>query len=470
MRIYKLLFVIFFNLAIGFSFQTNLEAKTASKDKVAIEAKKVSAEEHSKYIDIYDKVWKIIEKDYVDSEYNGQEWEMWRHRYDTYIENEKDVYKAIETMVASLGDRYTRFLDKESFKDEKNSIEAELTGVGIQIGLDKEQRVIVIAPISGTPGANADLRPNDLIIEIDSENTSGLSIEEAAKKIRGPVGTEVTLTIQREKEKLSKTIKRDKIPIRAIPDGQAKIIFDDIAYIRLSTFISKDTVGELLAAINKLDKKAKAYILDLRNNPGGLLNNAMVISDMFLEDGVIVSTVNKENYVSSFKARKVITTDKPMVVLINGSSASASEIFSGALRDNNRAELVGSTSFGKGLGQAINKLNDGSGLNVTIAKYLTPDKTDINKVGIKPDHEVKLDKYDYENSRGPWFFDVNEPFGTRTPEDAKDKQLIKAVTLLKDSKHGLKEINPKILDKIALLDLELEAIKEKDEDTEKTEK
>lgn len=421
--------------------------------------------EKENYIQIYDKVWQIIEKDYVDSTYNSQNWTIWRHRYDEYLENDKDVYKAIETMVASLGDRYTRFLDKESFKEEKTSIEAELTGVGIQIGLDREQRVIIIAPISGTPGANADLRPNDLIIEINGENTSGLSIEEAAKKIRGPVGTEVRLTIQREKEELSKTIMRDRIPIKSIPDDQAKIIFDDIAYIRLSTFISKDTVGELLAAINKLDKKAKAYIIDLRNNPGGLLNNAMLISDMFLEDGVIVSTVNKENYVSSFKARKVVTTDKPMAVLINGSSASASEIFSGALRDNHRAVLVGSTTFGKGLVQAINKLKDGSGINVTIAKYLTPDKTDINKVGIKPDYEVALEKIDYENSRGPWFFDINEPFGTRKPGDAKDKQLMKAVQILKEGKNGLKELDSSILDQIALLDLELEAKKEKSKDS-----
>lgn len=421
--------------------------------------------DNEKYTQLYDRVWQIIEKDYVDSSFNSQDWAIWRHRYDEYLENDKDVYKAIETMVASLGDRYTRFLDKESFKEEKTSIEAELTGVGIQIGLDKEQRVIIIAPISGTPGANADLRPNDLIVEINGENTSGLSIEEAAKKIRGPVGTEVTLTIQREKEKLSKTIKRDRIPIKSIPDDQAKIIFDDIAYIRLSTFISKETVGELLAAINKLDKKAKAYIIDLRNNPGGLLNNAMVISDMFLEDGVIVSTVNKQNYVSSFKARKVITTDKPMAVLINGSSASASEIFSGALRDNHRAVLVGSTTFGKGLVQAINKLKDGSGINVTIAKYLTPDKTDINKVGIKPDYEVALEKIDYENSRGPWFFDINEPFGTREPGDAKDKQLMKAVQILKEGKHGLKELDSSVLDKIALFDLELEAKKEKSKDS-----
>ena len=131
--------------------------------------------EKNDYVGLYDKVWQIIEKDYVDSSFNAQDWQIWRHRYDEYFKTEDDLYKAIETMVASLGDRYTRFLDKESFKEEKTSIQAELTGVGIQIGLDKEQRVIVIAPIAGTPGANADLRPNDLIIEIDGENTSGLS-------------------------------------------------------------------------------------------------------------------------------------------------------------------------------------------------------------------------------------------------------------------------------------------------------
>ena len=427
---------------------------------IACSAKETT--DKSSHIELYDRVWQTIQKDYVDSTFNGQDWNIWRHRYDQYIHTEKDAHKAIETMVASLGDRYTRFLDKEAFEEEKESIEAELTGVGIQIGLDKEQRVIVIAPIEGTPAAQADLRPNDLIIEIDDKNTSGLSIEEAAKRIRGPVGTKVKLLIQREKIKFTKVIQRDRIPIKAIPDGQAKIIFDDIGYIRLSTFISKDTVGEVLAAFNNLDKQAKAYVIDLRNNPGGLLNNAMVISDMFLEEGVIVSTVNKNNYINSFKARKVVTTDKPIVVLINGSSASASEIFSGALRDNNRAELVGSTTFGKGLVQAINKLPDGSGINVTIAKYLTPDKTDINKKGIKPDYEVNLEKLDYENSRAAWFFDTNAPYGTRTPDDGKDKQLMKAVEVLKQKNPSLKPLSAKLLDQIAIWDLELSAKKEKD--------
>lgn len=432
-------------------------------------------EEETKYPEVppmklYDKVWKIIKTDYVDQHYNHQDWDIWRHRYDDYLETREDSYKAIETMIASLGDRYTRFLDRKEFEEEKESIEAELTGVGIQIGLDKSGQVIIIAPIEGTPGANADLRPNDLIIEIDGKNTSGISIEQAAKMIRGPVGSSVTLTVKRDKEKMKKTIARAVIPIKSIPDGQAKLIFDDIGYIRLSTFISKDTVEELLDAMDKLDKDAKGYIIDLRNNPGGLLNNAMVISDMFLNEGVIVSTVNKNGYVSSFNSRKISSSDKPLALLVNSNSASASEIFAGALRDNGRADIIGTTTFGKGLVQAINKLGDGSGVNVTIAKYLTPNKTDINKKGIKPDYEVKLEKLDYDMSRGPWFFDPNVKFGVRQPEDAQDKQLMKAVEVLKPKISDSKPLTKEIIDKVAELDkkyAEKEAEEKKKEEKDK---
>lgn len=414
--------------------------------------------EEEKYPDVppkklYDRVWTIIQNDYVDKTYNYQNWGIWRHRYDDYLKTREDSYKAIETMIASLGDRYTRFLDRKAFEEEKESIEAELTGVGIQIGLDQEGRVVIIAPIEGTPGANADLRPNDLILEIDGKNTSGLSIEQAAKMIRGPVGTDVTLTVERDKEKFKKTITRAVIPIRAIPDGQVLTIFGDIGYIRLSTFISKDTVQELLDALEKLDTSAKGFIIDLRNNPGGLLNNAMVISDMFLDGGIIVSTVNKNGYVTSFGSRLIDSTDKPVVLLVNSNSASASEIFAGALRDNGRADIVGSKTFGKGLVQAINKLGDGSGVNVTIAKYLTPNKTDINKKGIEPDYKVDLDKVDYDLSRGPWFFDPNVKFGVRTPEDAQDKQLMKAVEVLKQKiGNSATPIPEEVISKITELD------------------
>ncbi len=430
-----------------------------SVSAIGVISKKI--EEEKKYPEVppkklYDRVWKILKADYVDQTYNHQDWNIWRHRYDEYLTTRDDAYKAIETMVTSLGDRYTRFLDRKAFEEEKESIEAELTGVGIQIGLDKSGQVIIIAPIEGTPGALADLRPNDLILEIDNKNTSGLSIEEAAKMIRGPVGTQVTLEVKREKEKFKKTITRAVIPIKAIPDGQAKIIFDDLGYIRLSTFISKDTVEELLNAMDALDSKAQGYIIDLRNNPGGLLNNAMVISDMFLNEGVIVSTVSRNGYVSSFNSRNISSTDKPLVLLVNSNSASASEIFSGALRDNGRADIVGSKTFGKGLVQAINKLGDGSGINVTIAKYLTPNKTDINKKGIEPDYKVDLEKLDYDLSRGPWFFDPNVKYGTRTPEDAQDKQLMKAVEILKAKSKEVKPVPQEIKDKIVKLDEEYE--------------
>ncbi len=412
---------------------------------------------------LYDRVWKLLKNDYVDQTFNHQDWEIWRHRYDDHLLSRDDATKAIETMTASLGDRYTRYLDRKAFEEEKESIEAELTGVGIQIGLDKSQRVVIIAPIEGTPGSKADLRPNDLIQEIDGKNTSGLSIEEAAKRIRGPVDSSVTLTIKRADEKKFKvTIVRAKIPIKSIPDGQAKVIFDDIGYIRLSTFISKDTVQELIDAMSTLDPLSKGYIIDLRNNPGGLLNNAMIISDMFLGDAVIVSTVNKDDYVSSYTSRASVTCDKPIVLLINSNSASASEIFSGALRDNGRADLVGMKSYGKGLVQAINKLGDGSGINVTIARYLTPNKTDINKKGIKPDYEVKLKKIDYEEGRAPWFFDPNVPFGTRKPEDGQDRQLMKAVEVIKAKyPETAKPLPEELVTKIADLDKKLEEAKAK---------
>ena len=453
-KIYLLALLIVFLVSNSFS--------SVSAIRLFSDEDKDQAKKEQKYKDVppkelYDKVWRIIKSDYLERDFNNQDWDIWRHRYDEFLKTRKDSYKAIETMVASLGDRYTRFLDRKAFEEEKESIEAELTGVGIQIGLDKSQRVIIIAPIEGTPGSKADLRPNDLIIEIDGKNTNGLGIEEAAKMIRGPVDTQVTLTIRREKndeshEKLEKTITRAVIPIKSIPDGQAKMIFDDIGYIRLSTFISKDTVDELLEAMEDLDEEAKGFIIDLRNNPGGLLNNAMVISDMFLDQGIIVSTVNKNGYITSYNSRQVITTDKPIVIIINSNSASASEIFSGAMRDNNRAELVGTTTFGKGLVQAINKLGDGSGINVTIAKYLTPNKTDINKKGIEPDHEVKLEREDYETSRGPWFFDPNVKFGVRQPEDAQDKQLMDAVELIKDKMKNPAPLSDELVAKIAELD------------------
>lgn len=380
---------------------------------------------------LYLRVWDLIKKDFVDQNFNSQDWNIWRDRYKGKLHTLEDSHKAIETMLASLGDRYTRFLTKKDFDDEKQAINAKLTGVGIQIGLDKTHKLVIIAPIEGTPGFRAGLRAGDEIVEIDGNPTKGISVEEAANQIKGPIGTPVVLTIQREAEKkaFEKKIVRAEIPIRSISKGDAKIINKNIGYIRLNSFISQEASREMKSAIEKLDK-AQGLIIDLRNNPGGLLTNAIEISDMFLESGIIVSTVDRDGYVQSVTADDKTITKKPVVILVNENSASASEIFSGALKDNDRARIVGARTFGKGLIQGINRLEDGSGVNVTIAKYLTPSKTDINELGIRPHAEVKLTIDDYKASKGPWFSDPNELPSKRKPEDGKDLQLNEGVKVI----------------------------------------
>lgn len=377
---------------------------------------------------LYHKVWQLIKDEYYDQSYSGQNWSRWENRYDGKLKTIDDAHKAIETMLASLGDRYTRFLDKEEFSEEKSQIDAHLYGIGVHIGLDhKANRVVVITPIEGTPAEIAGLLPGDLIMEIDGKSTAGWSVDEAAKNIKGPKGTKVTLLVLRGKDEKKLNITRDEIPIKAVET--AKMLDKDIGYVRLSSFISQQATSEVKDALTKL-APAKGIILDLRNNPGGLLNNAIDISNLFLDGGNIVSTVDKDGYRTPAMSDGRPTYHKPLIVMINDGSASASEITSGALRDNGRATLVGQKSFGKGLVQGINKLEDGSGVNITIARYLTPNDTDINKKGIVPDVVVELTDKDYHQGRGPWWIALDLVNNKRKPEDLTDIQLKKASEVL----------------------------------------
>lgn len=378
--------------------------------------------------DLYHKVWQLIREDYYDQAYGGQAWSRWEHHYDGKLKTLDDSHKAIETMLASLGDRYTRFLDRDAFDDEKLQIDAHLFGIGVQIGLDKSSRIVVIAPIEGTPAARAGLMSGDEIMEINGKSTKGLSVEEAAKQIKGPINTQVKLSLLRNKLKYSVAITRADIPIKAVQT--AKVLDGDIGYIRLSSFISQQANTEMRTALKTLSK-ARGLILDLRDNPGGLLTNAIDISNMFLASGNIVSTVDRDGYKTPAMSDSHPLTSQPLVVLINQGSASASEITSGALRDNGRAELVGQRTFGKGLVQGINRLEDGSGVNITIARYLTPNDTDINKKGISPDVAVDLTDKDFRDGKGPWWLDPEGITTKRKPEDMKDAQLVKALEVIK---------------------------------------
>lgn len=340
---------------------------------------------------LYDEVWRLINLKYVDQTDNCQDWNIWRNKYDGKLKTKEDAYVAIDTMLASLNDPYTRFLDPKEFAEETSSIKGSLQGIGIQIGM-KDGNLVVIAPIEGSPAYKAGMLTDDLILEIDGVSTKGITIDKAADKIRGDKGTTVTLVVKRKDEIKKFTIERDEIEIKSVSlkTPIETRVPDSIQYIRLSSFISKNAATEVLNILKTTSRTKKGYILDLRSNPGGLLTNAILMSDMFLQGGGIVSTVDRNGYKDTTRAAKFRITNKPLVILVNKGSASASEIFSGAMKDNCRAILVGEQTFGKGLVQEINRLSDDAGVNITIQKYLTPNGTDIHKKGITPDVEVKL--------------------------------------------------------------------------------
>ena len=349
-------------------------------------------------VELYDNVWRLINSKYVDQTNNEQDWRKWRHKYDNVIKTDADAYVAIETMVASLNDPYTKFLDPKEFQEETSSIKGSLKGIGIQIGV-KEGKLMVIAPIEDTPAEKAGLLADDEILSIDGKSTKGITVDKAAEQIRGEEGTQVTLVIKRkDQEPKSYTITRAEIEIKSVSQKVPNDIKmpSDICYIRLSSFISRNASKEFANIINNSADK-KSFIVDLRSNPGGLLSNAIYISDMFLNGGAIVSTVDRDGYKETQKASKGVLTTKPVVILLDKGSASASEIFSGAMKDNKRAVIVGTQSFGKGLVQEINKLPNNSGINITIQKIPHPNGTDIHKKGITPDIVVELSEDDIKN-------------------------------------------------------------------------
>lgn len=337
--------------------------------------------------ELVDEVWQIVNQQYVDATFNQVDWQAVRQEYlNRSYENKQEAYQAINEMLDELDDPYTRFMKPEEFKNLQIDTSGELTGVGIQIALDEKTDYIrVISPIEETPAYEAGIISKDLIIAINGKSTKGMELSEAVSLIRGKPGTDVTLTIQRGEEKLDYEITRARIEVHPVKtrlhetsQGQ------EMGYIRLNQFNS-NAPEEMRNAIKKFQKQdVQGYILDLRSNPGGLLQASVQITRMWIDEGKIVSTVNRQGETDVKRANGSALTDKPLVVLVDGGSASASEILAGALQDHNRAVVVGTQTFGKGLVQSVRRVGSESGLAVTVAKYLTPDGRDINKEGIKP--------------------------------------------------------------------------------------
>jgi carboxyl-terminal processing protease len=346
-------------------------------------------------------VWRIVNRTYLDETFNHQNWAAVRQQtLEKPIQDQKAAYGAIQKMLKSLDDPFTRFLDPEQYRSLQVNTSGELTGVGLQIALNAETgKLEVVAPIAGSPAEKAGIRPRDRILKIEGISTDNLTLDEAATRMRGPIGSLVTLVIEREGEAETEIrVMRDRIALnpvvselRVTPQGTA------IGYLRLTQFNANASM-ELAHAISGLEKKgAAAYVLDLRNNPGGLLQAGIEIARLWLDSGTIVYTVNRQGIQGSFEAFGPALTADPLVLLVNQGTASASEILAGALQDNGRAQLVGETTFGKGLIQSLFELSDGSGLAVTIAKYETPQHHDINKLGIKPDQVIAQAALNREN-------------------------------------------------------------------------
>ena len=344
-------------------------------------------------------------------------WNVWQkletNYYDkTKLDPQKMINGAIEGMAQSLGDPYTMFLPPKQNNNFKDGLAGQFSGIGAELGT-KDKQIIVIAPLSGSPAEKAGVLAGDSILKVDGEATLGWTLPSAVEKIRGPKGTEVVLNILHKDAAKSLDIKivRDIITVKSVvgwiknaKDISGINISKDqngkVAYVRLSQF-GDSTNNDWASIMNKFflqmqnEKDIRGLIIDLRNNPGGYLTDSVYISSEFLKQGtpvVLQENAQARNMLSV--TRKGIMHDVPLVVLINKGSASASEIVSGALRDNKRAMLIGETSFGKGTIQDANDLGNGAGLHVTIAKWLTPNGIWVNGKGLKPDIEVALDEKD----------------------------------------------------------------------------
>jgi len=344
--------------------------------------------------ELFLETWGLIRKNYWDNDLNEQNWAYWKKKYIKEIETEEDAYVAINSMLASLDDPYSKFLSSEEFKEQNNSIDSKFYGIGINIA-SISGKIYIINVIKGAPAELGGLMPGDMILKINGNDVKGDNVFQTAGYIKGDINTPVDLEILRNGKRLTKKVKRAEIKIKTV---ESEIMDKEIGYIRIVSFISSEGPVEFIDALNKV-KDTKALILDLRGNTGGLFQNAVFVANMFLDRGDIVKVIGRGGHNSFYRAEeKEYTYDKPLIVLVDRESASASEIVSAALKDNERALIIGTKTFGKGVVQKVYAMPNSTGMNLTIARYLTPNGKDINKKGIEPDYTVEITKDDFEKN------------------------------------------------------------------------
>ncbi|HAN75280.1 MAG TPA: peptidase S41 [Planktothrix sp. UBA8407] len=342
---------------------------------------------------LLDEAWQIVNREFVDSQFNKVNWQAQREELlsKNYTSRE-EAYTALRKTLEKLKDPYTRFMDPKQYEALTNQTAGELSGVGMQLTVDeKTKAIVVVEPIKNSPAIKAGIMSGDKVLSIDGVSTTGMTVEQAANKIRGSVGTNVNLRIGREGQKeFDLTLTRARIELETVTyrvnnEGNRKI-----GYIQLREFNSH-AAEQMQAAIQALTKEnVQGFVLDLRGNPGGLLRTSIDIARMWMDTGAIVSTVDRDGKTQEIRNNRTAITKLPVVVLVDSNSASASEILAGALKDNQRGVVMGTQTFGKALVQSVFSLSDGSGLAVTIAHYYTPNGIDISHKGVTPDVKVDI--------------------------------------------------------------------------------
>jgi carboxyl-terminal processing protease len=341
---------------------------------------------------VVDQVWQLVDREYVDGKFNQQNWLAIRQSLlNRNYSSREEAYTAIREAMKKLGDPYTRFMDPKQYEALTSQTSGEVSGIGIRMELnEKTKKLTVVEAIDNSPALKAGVKSGDEIVAIDGKLTKSMKVEDASKLIRGKAGTPITLKLARQGKtafdlKLTRaTIEVPTVRYTLKQEGSRKI-----GYIRLREF-SAHASDQMRRAIRDLNgQNVNAYVLDLRGNPGGLLQASIEIARMWMDEGAIVKTVDRVGSSDESKANRTALAKQPLAVLVDQNSASASEILTGALKDNKRAVVVGSQTFGKALVQSVHELADGSGVAITIAHYYTPKGTDINHKGIAPD--IKLD-------------------------------------------------------------------------------
>ena len=322
---------------------------------------------------------------------------------------------AIKGYIEGLNDPYTEYISKEDMEDYLADTMGNFVGIGIYMAQDPDtDEILVLAPIKNSPAEKAGIKPGDIIVSVDGEETSSKDITVVSTKIKGEEGTTVKLEVLRGTETLSFEIKRENIIVNPV---EAEVLENNIGYIKFSSF-DENTAEEFKTKFEELQSKGiKSLIVDLRNNGGGIVDEALEIADYFVDkDTVLLYEVDKDNNETVKKAKDKAIINMPVIILTNENTASSSEILAGALKDLGKAKIVGTKTYGKGIIQQILTLPDGSGLKITTEKYLTPNRTEINKIGIEPDEKVELPE------------ELKDELNI---EKEKDTQLQKAIELLK---------------------------------------